>query len=106
MSRSEHFKKILEARRIELAEMIEKLEDRLDDPKNPDFEERSVEREEDEVMETQVKTGYDELEAIDSALQRIENNSYGNCIVCRDEISDARLEAVPYANVCRNCMEH
>lgn len=101
----EHFKKALTTRRMELAAKITTIEDRLDDPKDPDVEERSVEREEDEVMEIQAKSGYEELQAIDAALGRIENNRYGICHVCEEPISAERLEAVPTTSLCRNCMK-
>lgn len=100
----EHFKKILSVRRSELAAKITEIEDRLDDPKDPDVEERSVEREEDEVLETQEKHSADEIHAIDAALQRIENGNFGICTICGNDISKERLVAVPYTNVCRNCM--
>jgi len=37
---------------------------------------------------------------IDEALERIEKGTYGKCIVCGEEISYERLEAVPYAKYC------
>lgn len=99
-----HFKKILNNRRSELVERISHIEDLLDDPKDPDVEERSVEREEDEVLELQAKSGYEEIQAIDAALKRIENKTYGVCRSCLNAISHERLEAVPYTTLCRNCM--
>ena len=40
------------------------------------------------------------LDEIDAALVRIEDGSYGLCTACGRPISDARLEAVPYATLC------
>ena len=40
------------------------------------------------------------LDAIDAALVRIEDGSYGLCTACGRPISEARLEAVPYATLC------
>ena len=37
---------------------------------------------------------------IDEALWRIEDGTYGTCVVCGVVIPEARLEAVPYATVC------
>lgn len=105
MTDVKHHKETLIARRDEIVKMLERIEDRLDDPKDPDVEERATEREEDEVLETQGNTGLKELHAIDAALGRIEAGTYGICFTCKEEISDARLEAVPYAIKCRNCME-
>ncbi|GJM03067.1 MAG: dimethylmenaquinone methyltransferase [Rhodomicrobium sp.] len=101
---NKHFKTILTARRQELAETINTIEDRLDDPKDPDVEERATEREEDEVLETREKQSAEEIHAIDQALDRIEDGTFGICSICHEAISQARLDAVPYTNVCRNCM--
>ncbi len=43
------------------------------------------------------------LDQVDSALQRIELGGYGECMNCKQPISEARLRAVPYANYCINC---
>lgn len=45
------------------------------------------------------------LRAIDSALARIENGTYGICTMCGDEISQARLQAVPWTSLCIACKE-
>lgn len=100
----DHFKAILERRRKELSLKIDHLEDRLDDPRDPDAEERAVEREEDEVLELQEKSAFQEIKAIDHALERIGAGTYGVCPSCEEPISAERLEAVPHAALCRNCM--
>jgi len=43
------------------------------------------------------------LQQIKSALGRIENGTYGNCVRCGAEISPERLEALPYAEMCIQC---
>ena len=47
-----------------------------------------------------------ELEAIEEALQRLENGSYGFCEVCGQPIEPRRLEIMPEAPLCRNCTSH
>jgi len=42
---------------------------------------------------------------IDEALRRIEDGSYGKCESCGNDISAARLEAVPHARLCIACKE-
>ena len=44
-----------------------------------------------------------ELVAIDAALQRIADGSYGLCIDCGDTIANARLHATPTALRCVGC---
>jgi DnaK suppressor protein len=43
------------------------------------------------------------LRAIDEALHRIEQGTYGICLECENEIAPARLEAVPWTRVCIDC---
>ena len=45
-----------------------------------------------------------ELEAIEEALQRLENGSYGLCEVCGQSIEPRRLEIMPETPLCRACM--
>jgi len=42
---------------------------------------------------------------IDEALRRIKDKTYGKCVECGEEISSARLEAVPHARLCIACKE-
>jgi RNA polymerase-binding protein DksA len=43
------------------------------------------------------------LHAIESALERIENGTFGICETCGQPISEERLEAIPYATQCIDC---
>jgi len=45
------------------------------------------------------------LRAIDEALGRIEHNTFGVCQACLKPISAARLDAVPWSRLCRECKE-
>jgi DnaK suppressor protein len=40
---------------------------------------------------------------IESALRRIDDGSYGDCLHCGEVISDARLQAQPWASRCIDC---
>jgi DnaK suppressor protein len=46
-----------------------------------------------------------ELVAIKAALARMENDEYGECLHCGEEISIARLRANPVATLCIECAE-
>ncbi len=41
------------------------------------------------------------LRAIDEALERMKEGTYGICEVCGKEIEEDRLEAVPYTTLCK-----
>ena len=43
------------------------------------------------------------LSAIDGALGRIEEGTFGTCARCGQAIAEERLEAIPYANRCIDC---
>src|ERR1700734_3244717 len=45
------------------------------------------------------------LEAIEMALERIEDATYGQCDECGVKIPKARLNAIPYAPTCVKCAE-
>ncbi len=45
------------------------------------------------------------LRAIDEALGRIERHTFGVCQSCMKPISPARLVAVPWSRLCRECKE-
>lgn len=47
----------------------------------------------------------DLLQLIDDALSRLDENEFGACVSCGNEIKSARLEAVPWARYCLNCQE-
>ncbi len=45
------------------------------------------------------------LRAIEEALARIERGAFGVCATCELPISNARLDAVPWTRLCRDCKE-
>ena len=46
------------------------------------------------------------LRAIEDALARIYRGAFGVCEVCKRPIAEARLKAVPWTRLCRDCKEH
>ncbi len=45
------------------------------------------------------------LQAVRAALQRMDNDDYGYCSVCDEEIALARLQFDPSLSRCVNCAE-
>ena len=45
----------------------------------------------------------DKLQAIDDALARIDDGSYGVCESCESDIAEGRLEALPFTRLCISC---
>ena len=46
------------------------------------------------------------LQAIEEALLRIEQGSYGVCRDCGEPVAEARLNAIPWTRVCITCKEN
>lgn len=45
------------------------------------------------------------LHRIESALEKLEGDTFGLCEACNKKISKVRLKAVPYAELCVSCQE-
>ena len=97
------FEKQLRERQAYLEQSLNRFEQTLEEPASKDDEERAIEREGDEVLESLGSSGVAELRAISAALARIEEGSYGECVNCGEPISTKRLEIIPHAARCANC---
>ena len=97
---------IIEKLRIKKAELenrLNRVETSMRKTYAKDWEEQSIERENDEVVEALDETIRTELNQINTALARVEKNEYGVCAVCDEPIPVARLEALPYTDRCVSC---
>jgi DnaK suppressor protein len=45
------------------------------------------------------------MRRIRSAIERVNNGSYGVCLECEEEIAPKRLKAIPWAELCIQCQE-
>ena len=45
----------------------------------------------------------EKVQAIDEALSRVGDGSYGICESCESDIAEARLQALPFTRLCVNC---
>lgn len=53
----------------------------------------------------QLSTHRETLLKIDEALRKIDEDTYGKCEDCGEEISEKRLKVIPFAIYCRDCQE-
>jgi RNA polymerase-binding protein DksA len=44
-------------------------------------------------------------QAVETAIQKTDGGTFGQCEECGQEISEARLEAIPYTPVCIRCAQ-
>src|SRR5687767_13909947 len=99
-NRYNELKKMLEERRRELLSEVQgRMRDVLDQGESSE-----VDIQEDiEFALIQMKS--ETLTKIDAALRRLEEGTYGDCFECGDQISEARLRALPFAVRCKDCEE-
>src|SRR5688572_32491341 len=108
--RANELRKILEARRRDLAQDVQ---GRIRDARAENANQRqAVDQGDVSELDTQDEIEFallqmkaDTLNRVDAALRRLDEGSYGNCIRCSDEISEARLRALPFAVRCKDCEE-
>lgn len=70
-----------------------------------DWEERAGALGDEEVLEGLDHEARSEIEAIQAALKRLENGTYGVCPECGEAIAEARLKALPIAVLCIDCAD-
>ena len=109
-SRYKELKKMLEERRRELLSAVQgKIRDvRAEGGNDRDVldqgESSEVDIQEDiEFALIQMKS--ETLNKIEAARRRLDEGTYGDCFECGDEISEARLRALPFAVRCKDCEE-
>jgi DnaK suppressor protein len=109
-SRYNELRKMLEHRRREL---MSEVQGKMRDVRSMDGKDREVldqgESSEVDIQEdiefALIQMKSETLVKIDAALRRLEEGTYGNCFECDEEISEARLRALPFAVRCKDCEE-
>lgn len=101
----EHFKKILEAWRLQLREEVDRTVTHMQDEAAnfPDPVDRAAQEEE---FSLELRTRDRErklIKKIEKTLQLIEEDEFGFCKSCGIEIGIRRLEARPTADLCIEC---
>ena len=92
----------------ERSSLIEKLKDNdlsVDDSETPDPVDLAVRNYSKNVMLAVSENESRQLALIDEALLRVEDDEYGLCQNCEQEINPKRLVAIPWARYCLNCQE-
>lgn len=105
--RYQALKLMLEDRRREIQEKLRSLRETLPAEATivKDAEEQSVDDFVQEVDFALMEMKSATLRRIDEAVQRLEAGTYGVCAECGEDIPAARLKALPFAALCRDCQE-
>jgi len=101
----------IESVRSQLKEELKELysrSDRFDEhwrnsAKHKDWEELAIVRENDEVVSGLDEMTRQKIQQIEATLTRIDNEEYGICSRCGDQIEAARLAAMPTVTTCITC---
>jgi DnaK suppressor protein len=111
--RYEELKRMLVDRRREiLSEVQSRIKDVRSDNSTSavnigvvDAEETSVHDIQEDIELALIQMKAETLNRINEALERLDEGTYGRCNECADEISQARLRALPFAIRCKDCEE-
>ena len=101
----EELKQELQERLTALQSRLESIKKDVTQAHSVDSAEQAQERENDEVVDAIGNETAASIRVIQSALERIEDGSYGSCEDCGDDIGEARLKAVPEATRCVACAD-
>lgn len=98
----------LESRRGELLGLQRSLRDELNELDTAEIEaEEAAQKEAAAKGLNSIESRlFNEIEQIDSALGKMQNNAYGICTSCGREIAFERLEAVPWTDLCGACAKN
>ncbi len=77
----------------------------IDDSEMPDPVDLAVKNYSKNVMLSVSENESKQLVLINEALERLEDDEYGLCQNCEEEVNPKRLNAIPWARYCLNCQE-
>ncbi|MCX8070050.1 MAG: TraR/DksA C4-type zinc finger protein [Thermodesulfovibrionales bacterium] len=111
-SREERLKKILLQKRAIVAKEVQEEIKKFQSGENRQIIETvmddgdlSVVDLSEDISLKQLSSHREILMKIDTALQKIEEGTYGLCEECNEEISEKRLAIMPFAIYCKDCQE-
>ena len=88
--------------------IIEKLSGNdlsVDESETPDPVDLAVRNYSKNVMLAVSENESKQLVLINDALERLEDDEYGPCQNCEEDVNPKRLNAIPWARYCLNCQE-
>jgi len=106
--RLEQFKKKLEERQQELRRVVSRTEQDgrdADSEVAQDIADKAANSYNKEFLFHQSNSERQILQMVESALDRIRQGTFGQCISCGEDINTKRLEAVPWTRYCIACQE-
>ena len=106
MRNLEYFRGKLLTLKAEVTNRMEKVEtDIKHEGITSDLYDQAIELENEEVLNALARTSKQELSQIDKALERLDLGTFFFCSECGEEISQPRLEVLPFTRYCVECAE-
>jgi DnaK suppressor protein len=100
----ERFKGILHELRNEISQPGRKR-DEIAVENAPDTLDRVQGAAERDLAIRQIESDFSRLQSVKLALARIDDGTYGTCLMCEEDISPKRLHALPWASYCIRCQD-
>jgi DnaK suppressor protein len=105
-TRKDPFRALLLKKRSELLTEVRRGPEALATSiQSPDAVEFAIKAAEQDLTARTADLRSSTLREIDRALERVAQGKYGVCESCGEDISPARLKAIPWARYCVNCQE-
>jgi DnaK suppressor protein len=104
----DNFRKRLEARQQDLRRTVSRTEQdgrSVDEESTQDIADRAASSYNKEFLFHQSNNDRQLLAMVESALERLRQGTFGECISCGKDINVKRLEAVPWTRHCIDCQE-
>ena len=105
----DRFRHILMGKKAELIALIQKTENYGREADNEsetmDIADKATSSYTKEFMFSKSNNDRQLMQMITEALARIEEGAFGECLNCGEDVEIRRLEAVPWARLCKNCQE-
>lgn len=99
----EHARSSLLALKAEYEQRITKINDHILHPQdelNHHWDDQAIITSQNEMRVTLLQEAKDNLLLVNAALLRLDENTYGYCAECGEEIDERRLQSIPYATYC------
>lgn len=105
--KTEHFKRLLEARIAETQRTIANSEEEIRSisARESDTTDQAAAEYERQALAHQAAVARQTLTNLTQALERLRQGTFGECAECGNDIEPKRLEAISWARYCLKCQE-
>ena len=94
---------LIEKRAVLIGQIISLKQDAVDGSDSGNWEEDGTDAFDREFAFKMAGSSNELLNQIDESLRRIDENTYGSCDLCGEKIGKARMQALPFCQMCISC---